>query len=227
MSDHLDSGTDVEAERALDALLAAHQTELLTTVASALDTETGLQHAHQTMVRYGPKARSDKALMEHTSPDTPAIYVLGNKTTYYLGPKPRSAALLSALESIELEITHLQDFDIELTDNPWYRTGAPSGGQSPAEALVFACERLGRIRSSLRDGEPTKGEVEALFEPVESALGEQVMAWAAAEEVDAPGPAHLDRVLTGFMQRHRAAVGLRVAVVRLFEGADEIAVLFN
>ncbi|MFD3998913.1 hypothetical protein [Streptomyces sp. NPDC058583] len=211
---------DADAEAALDALLARHQSSLAATVGPALDVLAGLGRTSKlkgSLVEYVVDVRAAQSIANGRDL---VPWVVNCEVSVAAA---ESSSLNSVLDSVRHEHNELGRFEHQLVVRS--ATGSLETDALTVRAAVSgARDELNRILLLLSDGEVTKESARAEFKPALKFLEGQLRA-RYAEDLER-GNELPDWVLwinDCLDTRIRGLMRLREQVVRLFEDSDACA----
>lgn len=210
---------DAEAEAALDALLARHQSSLAATVGPALDVPVGLRRACEakgSLVEYVIDFRAAQNIAEGRC----AVWVANG---HVIGPAAESSSLNSVLDSVRHEHDELETFERQLVGAS-VANGLETDALTVRAAVSGARDELNRILLLLSDGEVTKDSARAEFQPALRLLMGQ---FRTRDEGGFQRGAELsdwDLWINGCLDtRIKGLMAVREQIVRLFEDSDVCA----
>ncbi|MER5966823.1 hypothetical protein [Streptomyces sp. NPDC002057] len=215
---------DADAEEALDALLARHQSSFGATVGPALDVPAGLRRAAKrkgSLVEYVVDLRAAQNIAEGRC----AVWVADNHVT---GPAAESSSLNNVLDSVRHEHNELRAFEHQLVVRS--ATGGLETDALPVRAAVSgARSELDRILLLLSDGEVTKESARAEFTPVLRVLEGQLRTprYVAGFELGNELSDWALWINDCLNTRIKGLMAVREQVVRLFEDSDACAFQFS
>ncbi|MFJ6452259.1 hypothetical protein ACIQNV_37285 [Streptomyces hydrogenans] len=227
MYDDFNTDADVDAEDALDALLAQHHSGLAATVGSALDVDAGLRSAKD-----GRRNRpaSYMKLVRRTARESFVTYYVATEGVLNSFPWPtvRSAALEGVMDAVQYEQEQLLVLAQKI-DEQRPACFAPSADSvSPDMAARISAEELNRLLTLLSQGQATKESAASGVEPAERLIEAQVRGWAEAminrSETVVGDRVSTDRVAwmyEHFTERLDGLLILKQKIVKLFEDAQD------